>query len=103
MDTVKFTCHGNSAPAYSCNKPGDQSGEYVRVESIPSWKNNAETPKEYCGIVAYPHLSPRYLVCVEGFDEPRKATYWHGRWIIDGCLGDFIVTHWMPLPEPPKE
>jgi len=33
METVKFTCHGNSAPAYSCNKPGDMSGEYVKVFS----------------------------------------------------------------------
>jgi hypothetical protein len=29
METVKFTCQGNSAPAYSCNKPGDRSGEYI--------------------------------------------------------------------------
>jgi len=28
VDPVEFTCHGNSAPAYSCNKPGDMSGTY---------------------------------------------------------------------------
>jgi hypothetical protein len=27
-EQVKFTCHGNSAPAYSCDKPGDMSGTY---------------------------------------------------------------------------
>lgn len=29
-EPVMFTCHGNSAPAYSCNKPGDMSGTYYR-------------------------------------------------------------------------
>lgn len=33
MKTIKFTCHGASSPAYNCNHPGDQSGEYTRVES----------------------------------------------------------------------
>ena len=32
MKTIKFTCNGNSSPAYNCNKPGDNSGEYVRKE-----------------------------------------------------------------------
>ena len=32
MKTIKFTCHGNSAPAYSCNTPGDNSGEYVSID-----------------------------------------------------------------------
>lgn len=31
METVKFNCHGHNAPAYGCNKPGDQSGEYVKA------------------------------------------------------------------------
>lgn len=26
-----FTCHGNSAPAYSCISPNDQSGLYLKV------------------------------------------------------------------------
>ncbi len=28
---VEFTCHGNNAPAYGCSKPGDRSGNYVKV------------------------------------------------------------------------
>ena len=32
METIKFNCNSNSAPAYSCNKPGDNSGEYVEAE-----------------------------------------------------------------------
>jgi hypothetical protein len=27
-EPVVFTCHGNNAPAYGCNKPGDMSGTY---------------------------------------------------------------------------
>jgi hypothetical protein len=37
--TVNFTCHGNSAPAYSCNKPDDQTGSYVYVgEWYPTYE-----------------------------------------------------------------
>lgn len=30
MQTFNFDCHGHNAPAYGCNKPGDNSGEYVK-------------------------------------------------------------------------
>ena len=30
-EAVVFTCHGNNAPAYGCNKPGDMSGTYYRA------------------------------------------------------------------------
>ena len=32
METVKFDCKSNNAPAYSCNRPGDNSGEYVHID-----------------------------------------------------------------------
>ena len=32
MKTIKFTCRGNSSPAYSCNEPGDNAGEYVTLK-----------------------------------------------------------------------
>lgn len=31
MRKVKFDCHGQHAPAYGCNLPGDNSGEYVNA------------------------------------------------------------------------
>ena len=34
MDIYKFDCNGNNAPAYSCDKPGDNSGYYVRFDSL---------------------------------------------------------------------
>lgn len=41
----------------------------------------------------------------------KSGYYWIGwfkgdeeRWVIDGTIcGDGYVTHWIPLPEPPKE
>ena len=30
-EVFRFDCHGYNAPAYSCNKPLDNSGEYVRL------------------------------------------------------------------------
>lgn len=33
-EAVTFTCHGNSAPAYSCNKPGDMSGTYYPAPQV---------------------------------------------------------------------
>lgn len=34
MKAIKFNCHGNSAPAYSCNQSGDNSGEYVLLKTV---------------------------------------------------------------------
>lgn len=31
VEIFKFDCNGHNAPAYGCNKPGDNSGEYVRL------------------------------------------------------------------------
>jgi hypothetical protein len=30
-EPVVFTCHGNNAPAYGCNTPGDMSGTYYKA------------------------------------------------------------------------
>jgi len=35
-EAVEFTCHGRSAPAYSCNKPGDMSGTYYTTHQPPA-------------------------------------------------------------------
>jgi len=34
MNTIKFNCLCNNAPAYSYNKPGDNTGEYIKVSKI---------------------------------------------------------------------
>jgi len=35
-ELVRFNCKSNNAPAYSCNKPGDNSGWYVSEEAYLS-------------------------------------------------------------------
>ena len=37
-EPVVFTCHGNNAPAYGCNKPGDMSGTYYKAPQPPTTK-----------------------------------------------------------------
>ena len=33
-ERIKFDCNGRHAPAYGCNKPGDNSGEYVPASAF---------------------------------------------------------------------
>ena len=40
MKRIKFDCHGNNAPAYSCSESGDWSGDYYRAEDIDNLKDN---------------------------------------------------------------
>ena len=48
-----------------------------------------------------PERNNSYLVYVYG--EATEMNYWHGKW--HRLRDDYTkaVTHWMPLPEPPKE
>jgi hypothetical protein len=39
METIKFDSKGRSAPAYSCNKPGDNSGEYVSIDTANAMRS----------------------------------------------------------------
>lgn len=32
VEIFNFNANGNNAPAYSCNKPYDNSGDYVKLE-----------------------------------------------------------------------
>ena len=59
-----------------------------------------------------PASSDRYLVIID-FHREDDAYYWgsfyHCVWFWKGrfCIGhlpaDYVVTHWMPLPEPPQD
>lgn len=46
-EVFRFHCHGQSAPAYSCNKPADNSGEYVRLSDYERLQAELESLKEY--------------------------------------------------------
>ncbi|QLY05608.1 DUF551 domain-containing protein [Citrobacter sp. RHBSTW-00599] len=46
------------------------------------------------------------VLCTAEFDGPgdwrKKVGYWHeGKWVVYGA--SWTPTHWMPLPNPPKE
>ena len=64
-------------------------GEWIRAENPP------EEYRDECG-----ELIP-FLVCCQGTVYPFRAMYDGANWG-DG-IGVLKVTHWMPLPEPPKE
>jgi hypothetical protein len=63
-------------------------GEWIRAEN---------PPEEYRD--EYGELIP-FLVCCKGTVYPFRAMYDGTNWG-DG-IGVLKVTHWMPLPEPPK-
>ena len=39
MKKYRFDCHGHNAPAYGCNVPGDNSGEYVLYAEVEKTAN----------------------------------------------------------------
>ena len=68
-----------------------------RKQSEAEWIRAENPPEEYrdeCG-----ELIP-FLVCCQGTVYPFRAMYDGANWG-DG-IGVLKVTHWMPLPEPPK-
>lgn len=48
-----------------------------------------------------PEKTGSYLVYVYG--EVTEMNFWHGKWHMLGDDYTKAVTHWMPLPQPPKE
>lgn len=56
-------------------------------------------PGMYCTV------SNNVIACVEIGSRTRLVTEAHtkdGKWNVEGVLGGWRVTHWMPMPEPPK-
>ena len=45
-DIYKFNANGRNAPAYGCNKPGDNSGEYVRLEDLERLRAELDATNE---------------------------------------------------------
>ena len=42
----KFDCNGHNAPAYSCNKPGDNSGCYVHLRDYQDLQTQLTAARE---------------------------------------------------------
>ena len=73
------------------------------VDAMPKWISvQDELPKKWREndeeqtLINYQIYSPRYGVDIGNYVKPA------GRWVIMGLPVD-DVTHWMPLPQPPKE
>ena len=79
---------------------------YERIEKIHA--ADVEPVKMWIPVTErLPKSAERYLVM--RFDYVAKAPFYdllwfeNGRWWNRHFEGDYAVTHWMPLPEPPKE
>ena len=66
--------------------------------TVQKWIPVSEPPKEYRD--KYGELIP-FLVCGKDTEYPYRALYDGETWG-DGLFSVY-PTHWMPLPEPPKE
>ena len=66
--------------------------------TVQKWIPVSEPPKEYRD--KYGELIP-FLVCGKDTEYPYRALYDGNTWG-DGWFSVY-PTHWMPLPEPPKE
>lgn len=59
-----------------------------------------------CGWISVKDRLPEEedLYAVYCKDGSMALAWFNDNWFIDGCeCGDWYVTHWIPLPEPPKE
>lgn len=82
-------------PSDAIERIGSLSCEGYRKQS--GWISADNPPKTYRD--EYGELIP-FLVCCRGTVHPFRAMYDGKNWG-DG-IGRLNVTHWMPLPEPPK-
>lgn len=65
-----------------------------------------DTAPTVCGWISVNDRSPEEdgLYTVYCKDGSMAHAWFEDKWFIDHCeCGDGYVTHWMPLPEPPKE
>lgn len=99
MPTTCFYCR--FWECYHCQLTGSQYGIFnqeKRLKDCPL----TESPQEWIPVTErLPEKNGSYLVYVYG--DVTEMEYWHGKW--HRLRDDYTkaVTHWMPLPEPPKE
>lgn len=95
---------------FYCNRPTIPATQWIRVEDdMPPeyesvFKKFKSTPKWLAGM--YETISDDVNAVVKFEDGTKKIYTLHtadGKWSHLPILGKPIVTHWMPLPEPPKK
>ena len=64
--------------------------------------------RKYYSEGSEPHVMPSFYI--QNRDEARSQNKYYSRKLqgknsvhFDACESGFIITHWMPFPEPPKE
>jgi len=89
--------------SYLNSEPNDtffrdkEFAKFVWDAAHPKWEPIETAPKNEVMFLGYvPHSSGGYICC---FYWNKKLKQWQNN--IDG--GCDMPTHWMPLPEPPKE
>ena len=82
---------------YDCKALGEARKRIAELE--------AQVPKWICVEERLPENDANYLVFTSAANEVDLATYYgDGEWLApDLCNLTRFVTHWMPLPEAPKE
>lgn len=72
------------------------------MEDRMTWKPISSAPRDGTSVIVYSKE-------VHDFDDPTSVSHWsefNNAWCFshyDRYLGPENPTHWMPLPEPPKE
>ncbi len=73
------------------------------VDNVPKfyeWLNSLPTASPWHRVEEPPKENGRYLVSWEGVVTTDE--YKNGVWLYASMFNQ-LITHWMPLPEPPKE
>lgn len=95
---------------YESNGGRCQSDKWISVDdAMPAEKNSIFAKlkgTDKWNSIMWEKTSDEVIVCIEFEDETRKATVaktHDGIWKLDTKILKMKVTHWMPLPELPKE
>lgn len=112
-------CGNRNKDAETCRKCRCEIESGFEVDPLNGWIPVTERlPEEHDNIFAklyrsekweplmFCKISDEVLAVVKYEDGTRKVKTVHttdGEWRIIGLFGAKEVTHWMPLPEPPKE
>ena len=72
----------------------NQQRYIIDVQSVNQWISVKDRlPKEWYEVLVYSEMG-----------KIEQAIYVNGRWKLSAFLGEIVdVTHWQPLPKPPKD
>ena len=96
------------------NEYYDHGGDVIKkaADAIEELATKLATLQDSCKWIPVteriPEEAGKYLVC--GRWRGRQTKIWVCEFVISGCLKGWVnnvaypsVSHWMPIPEPPKE